>query len=90
MFSPEVSTEFYAGTSPANNQRWHKQYAKVGQDSVAALERYKEQVQGKTFPAAENVSEKPPRFPQDKAKRSSLQSYEMKPGELERLDHLLH
>lgn len=88
MLSSEVSKGYHRGTCPADCQRWHTQYAKIGRDSVAALEMYKEQVQGRTFPAADNVSEGLPRDLSDKANHTCLQSYEMKPGELEKMDCL--
>lgn len=67
MFPAKVSRHFHSKTSCTDKQRWHKQYASIGKDSVAALQKYKEEVQGKTFPAAENVSDNSFLIPRDNA-----------------------
>lgn len=57
MLPAKVSAPTSSRTDPTDGQSWHRQYASTGRDSVAALQKYKEEVQGKTFPAAEHVSE---------------------------------
>lgn len=56
MLLTEVSEQIPLRRAPTNHIRWHKQYAGTGKDSVAALQKYREEVQARVFPSAENVS----------------------------------